>query len=176
VETEVLSHLVYKAPTKSLSQHCIFITMPLTTHKAKVLSALRNVIKNQIDEFKRWNKCPKVCPVSGQRLTRKNRQVDHVIEFIRIVTEWLNSKGLSYEQIPVRYDCYAKRYTIADHDLRSNWQDVHFERPELSWIDKTANQTGSDHGFRKGQNSKHKSENSVMIEPDCRDARSAYNQ
>lgn len=108
------------------------------------LEALRREIEEQITSFRdmRFSQGPVVCPYLGVELTPAGSHVDHMPPntFMRIAEEWMQARGLSYEQIeitPPRDNQLVTRMT--NPGQKSEWAEFHRTRASLRIISPLAN-------------------------------------
>jgi hypothetical protein len=117
---------------------------PKSNKRQTVLAAMRLAIENQIELFRIETKVERaksfkngdysvlLCPLTKKRLTSRSH-VDHIIPFIRIADNWLESSGLtSYGDIKL------VRGQLSGGILKS-WQDFHLVNAKLQLVSASAN-------------------------------------
>lgn len=107
-----------------------------SSKRKRVLSALRTVVKPQIDGFKALIVFPIECPLSKKQLLNFSAtHVDHYkLPFIHIVENFLQLKRRTIESISLGRDGL-----IGDQKLAVEFYRYHMEVCDLQLVDKTAN-------------------------------------
>ena len=107
-------------------------------HINNVKKAARNIIKNQISNFREGISLPLICPLSHKKLTNwKLIHVDHKIPFSILFSNWLDENRLSPLDIKLKGGVNNK--TFADINLTNNWYLYHQEKSILQCVHYKAN-------------------------------------
>lgn len=110
----------------------------VSSKKQRVLSALRLIVKPQIEDFKTCLTLPQTCPLTFKELSSKDGRLVHVdhftTPFIRIVEEWLILHQLTFELISL-----DRSGNIKNPEVARDFYLYHKKRADLRLVDKSAN-------------------------------------
>lgn len=96
------------------------VTARPRTHRQEVNDALRQAVKEQVDQFGD--------PKSDQHRHHTERS------FATLRENWMTKNNLRYEDLSVLWDDYtADRFRLADPLLEISWQEYHREHAALVW-------------------------------------------
>ena len=131
--------------------------------RSAIISALRDLIQPQINEFRinfkkeliklsaggDYNKLNKKlqCPITGKRLNNKNHIDHHPISFIELADNWLESVGFkAYTDLPVRKT--KSGIVFKDQILEKSWIDYHNQKAQLRMTSAKGNLKKNSEGYR----------------------------
>jgi hypothetical protein len=121
--------------------HCLGIK----SHSKNVYQALRDAVFEQTSSFK-LNKLKSeqtiFCPISGERLTKKNSHTDHEppFEFVKLVSSWLQSIGMTLDQIKLVESVDNQVVCeLQDQKLVDEWAQYHTKNARLRLLSEKAN-------------------------------------
>lgn len=106
------------------------------TKNINLKRALRNAIKEQIEDFRLENPLDvnANCPIIKTQLLNEDAQVDHEIPFYILADEWIkDNKNISY-----LYDLNIFDYVLQEPYL-TKWRKFHYEKAKLRWVSKNGN-------------------------------------
>jgi hypothetical protein len=117
-----------------------------TTHRTKVMAAMRHAVADQIIDFKRRAFCTSVkvpCAVSGQLLGPDDCDVDHhEPTFREIVDAFFGATGWSAETVHVMPSVDGRLGDVlADANLAEIWKGFHFSRARFRIVEKKINRS-----------------------------------
>lgn len=120
-------------------KNCIYGPNP----RSDVLAALRAAVVEQITRFRDAELVPgKLCPISGEGLTRKNTHVDHVAPdtFVALATRWTTQLGADLVQLELVPNAPNQLVRgLRDPAQILSWQAFHQASAVLRLISRTAN-------------------------------------
>lgn len=113
-------------------------------HASKVKAALRFAIKDQTAAVARifFADCDTaICEVSGEPFTRMTAHVDHIPPrtFVALVSEWMDTRGLSFDNIDVVDGHRGEGNILADPFIERDWCEYHRAHALLRVISAEAN-------------------------------------
>ena len=111
------------------------------TKKMNLRRALRNAIKEQINEFKLANPLDvnACCPIITTQLLNPDAQVDHETPFHKLADEWINNNKINNNKIDYYlYDLNDFDYVLQEPYL-TNWREFHYQKAKLRWVSKDGN-------------------------------------
>lgn len=113
-----------------------------STHRQKVLAALREAVAADVQAFKRGffvTHDAKVCPLSGVDLHPGNAHADHVTPFISVADAWVAAQG-GYDAVAVRGSGDNESASrLASAAVESRWREYHRENAKLRVVADKAN-------------------------------------
>lgn len=131
-------------------------------HRAEVLRIMRNIIKPQIANFRKQTKAQikalalaglaqsakalNTCKLSGKSLNSCKTAVDHIIPFIQLADEWLESLNISYADIAIKGRGQYKYF--ADSMLTESWYGYHEQNAKLQMTCSRANSKAGKKGYK----------------------------
>jgi hypothetical protein len=116
-----------------------------STHRAKVLSALRQAIYEQIKDFRYRAFTPKMilqCPITNETITAAACHIDHAAPntFAAIVAQFITSENLDIHTIPLRPHGDGDQFErLEDAALDARWRFFHQDHATLRAVSKRAN-------------------------------------
>ena len=100
------------------------------TKNEQISKALRYSIYDQIINFRQ--SVPKtLCPITGDRLTNYNAEVDHIIPFCNLRDMFLSTLTSEPETILCRE---TNTWFLKDRDIDAKWKEFHQTHAKLRWI------------------------------------------
>lgn len=111
------------------------------SHESRVKAALRRAVRNQCDSY--LEDCFSsgygfTCCLSLESIERRNADVDHAEPntFAALVSRWMNHRKLSFKDVEIKKEEIGE--SIADDELRQDWERFHYEFARLRVVSKDA--------------------------------------
>lgn len=115
------------------------ITGKRKSAKSELVNVLRELIKNQIMDFRQNSSLPDVCPICQNPFI--DVHVDHIYPFSAIVDDWILSKGIDIDEI--EYEQVDGKRTLKNKQLISDWCSYHAQKAKLQYLCSNCNITKS---------------------------------
>jgi hypothetical protein len=111
------------------------------TQKTLVQQALRWEIQDQIEEFRAeaFADGPVTCPLTHQPLSQSTAEIDHIVPFADLITEFVPAVG---GWLVLQVECVGEtgcRRQLVDREIAQTWQDLHKATAQLRVVHKSAN-------------------------------------
>ena len=116
-----------------------------TPHYQKVMAAMRNLIRDQIVDFKQsfFENGGDLCVLTGEFIDPSSAHVDHIAPatFQNLVLEFCKKLDINLDTIKLRDETIDNKYfdIIADDNLSCLWQEYHRQNAKLRVISQKGN-------------------------------------
>ncbi len=121
---------------------CVFSKMEgtKTDHRTKVVQVAREIIKPQIEAFKRATSHVDFCELTKEPINGRKTHVDHVHPFIDMFVTWSANEGISLED-PRKMKLKGRvgSREFADSRLTESWSRYHQKHAKLAKVLAEAN-------------------------------------
>jgi hypothetical protein len=125
-----------------ISSYFIVMAFP-NSHRARVITAARQEVRGQIDNFRSSITFPAPCAITGELIRKADTHIDHMhpLSFQDLLESWLKQGVSDWESIKVtwRMDRGQKQFVFKDPLVSESWRGYHQENAILRPVSKKQN-------------------------------------
>jgi len=104
-------------------------------HRLNVIQAFRRAVGDQIVEFKESRRFGRYVMLDDGTLAGYDEvHVHHEPPFEKLLEEFLKSKGLTLDQVPIKEAEDGISYDLSDEKLKEEWREFHRKRAKLKLV------------------------------------------